>query len=51
MVLREKRNHSDIILDIFYLQCPHFQCQQLVKLKSVAQIAAFLHRKQGRGIF
>ncbi|MEH2277607.1 MAG: hypothetical protein V7K40_23155 [Nostoc sp.] len=50
MVLREKRNHSDVVIDMFYLQCPHFGCQQLVKLKSAAQIAAFLHSKEGRGI-
>ncbi|MEH2013887.1 hypothetical protein [Nostoc sp.] len=50
MVLREKRNHLDVVVDMFYLQCPHFGCQQLVKLKSVAQIAAFLHHKEGRGI-
>jgi toxin ParE1/3/4 len=33
------------------LRCPHFQCQHTVKLKSLAQIAAFLHRKEERGIF
>ncbi|MEH1903988.1 MAG: hypothetical protein V7L04_21905 [Nostoc sp.] len=50
MVLHEKRNHSNVVIDMFYLQCPHLGCQHLVKLKSAAQIAAFLHGKEGRGI-
>lgn len=53
MILREKdkSNHSNVVLDMFHLRCPHFQCQHTVKLKSLAQIAAFLHRKEERGIF
>lgn len=53
MILREKdkSNHSNVVLDMFHLRCPHFECQQTVKLKSLAQIAAFLHRKEERGIF
>lgn len=50
MVLREKLKHSGVALDMFYLGCPHFSCGQTVKLKSAAQLAAFLHRKEGRGI-
>jgi hypothetical protein len=35
---------------MFHLRCPHFQCKQTVKLKSLAQIAALLYRKEERGI-
>jgi|694.fasta_scaffold69742_2 hypothetical protein len=52
MILREKDkyNHSNVVLDMFHLRCPHFQCKQTVKLKSLAQIAALLYRKEERGI-
>ncbi|BAZ03620.1 hypothetical protein [Calothrix sp. NIES-3974] len=50
MILREKRNHSGVALDMFFLACPHFGCQQIVKLKSPAQLAAYLRRREGRGI-
>jgi hypothetical protein len=50
MILREKRDHSGVALDMFFLACPHIGCQQIVKLKSPAQLAAYLHRKEGRGI-
>jgi hypothetical protein len=50
MVLREKRDHQGFALDMFHLRCPHFECHQTQKLKSPAQLAAFLHRKEGRGI-
>lgn len=49
MELREKREPS-YALDMFYLRCPHHQCNQVTKLKSVAQLASFLARKQTRGI-
>jgi hypothetical protein len=50
MILREKREHQGIALDMFSLRCPHPGCQQLVKLKSPAQLAAYLRRREGRGI-
>jgi hypothetical protein len=52
MILKEKdkSNHSNVVLDMFHLRCPHFQCQHTVKLKSLAQIAALLYRKEERGI-
>lgn len=50
MILREKREHLGIALDMFFLACPHFECQQIVKLKSPAQLAAYLKRREGRGI-
>lgn len=58
MILREKRDHQGAALDMFYLACPHnpdirnYQagCQQKVKLKSPAQLAAYLTRSENRGI-
>ena len=50
MILREKREHNGLVLDMFHLGCPHPGCQQVVKLKSPAQLAAFLRRKEGQGI-
>jgi hypothetical protein len=50
MILREKREHQGVALDMFFLGCPHPGCQQLVKLKSPAQLAAYLRRREGRGI-
>jgi hypothetical protein len=50
MILREKLNHQGVVLDMYYLRCPHPGCPQLVKLKSHAQLAAFLRRREGRGI-
>ncbi|MBD2356915.1 hypothetical protein H6G41_20180 [Tolypothrix sp. FACHB-123] len=50
MILREKFNHSGVALDMFFLACPHTGCQQIVKLKSPAQLAAYLKRREGRGI-
>jgi predicted aconitase len=51
MILREKKEHNGSVLDMFYLGCPHLGCKQVVKLKSPAQLAAFLRRKEGKGIF
>jgi hypothetical protein len=50
MILREKHNHAGVALDMFFLACPHYTCQQKVKLKSPAQLAAYLKRREGRGI-
>jgi hypothetical protein len=50
MTLKEKREHQGMALDMFFLGCPHPGCQQLVKLKSPAQLAAYLNRREDRGI-
>ena len=50
MILREKRQHLGFVLDMFFLRCPHQGCQQIRKLKSPAQLAAYLKSKEGRGI-
>jgi len=58
MILREKKEHKGAALDMFYLACPHNPdaknyfagCQQKVKLKSPAQLAAYLQRSENRGI-
>ena len=50
MVLREKKEHLGVALDIYFLGCPHPSCGQTIKLKSAAQLAAFLRRKEGQGI-
>jgi hypothetical protein len=49
MVMREKQNPEGA-LDMFFLACSHPSCGQISKLKSPAQLAAFLSRKEGRGI-
>ncbi len=38
MILREKREHNGLVLDMFHLGCPHPGCKQVVKLKSPAQL-------------
>ena len=50
MVLQEKRDHQGHALDMYYLKCLHFECDYIQKLKSPGQLAAFLNRKEGRGI-
>lgn len=51
MILKEKRGPSDMpLLDKYYLRCSHAGCSQTTKLKSWAQLAAYLNRKEGRGI-
>lgn len=50
MILLEKRDHQGHALDMYHLRCPHFECSYIQKLKSPGQLAAFLHRKEGRGI-
>jgi hypothetical protein len=52
LVLREK-NDSNGILDAFFLGCPLFSkqnCRYVLKLKSPAQLAAFLDKTENRGI-
>ena len=51
LVLREKSGGaSGPLLDRYHLRCSHFQCGQTTKLKSFAQLAAYLKRKEGHGI-
>jgi hypothetical protein len=48
---REKKGPSDMpLLDKHHLRCTHAGCTQTTKLKSWAQLAAYLNRKEGRGI-
>jgi predicted Zn-ribbon and HTH transcriptional regulator len=50
-VLREKQGGARTpLLDRYHLRCSHFQCTQTTKLKSIAQLAAYLRRKEGVGI-
>jgi hypothetical protein len=58
MILREKKDHQGAALDMFHFRCPHNSdirnpragCTQTVKLKSAAQLAAYLQRSENRGI-
>lgn len=51
MILREKNGGADgPLLDRYHLRCAHFQCSQTTKLKSFAQLASYLRRKDGTGI-
>ncbi|MBJ7901225.1 MAG: hypothetical protein GC158_15185 [Cyanobacteria bacterium RI_101] len=50
MILDMKNNPVGGLLDAYYLKCPHPSCGQKVKLKSPAQLAAFLKRREGRGL-
>jgi hypothetical protein len=50
MVLHEKTTHDGVALDMYHLRCPHLACEQFRKLKSPAQLAAFLRRREGKGI-
>jgi hypothetical protein len=52
MVLKENRN-SNGLMDQYFLGCPRYfdvKCEQIVKLKSAAQLAAVLEANTGRGI-
>jgi hypothetical protein len=51
MRLREKRGPDDMpLLDKYHLRCTHKGCSQTTKLKSWAQLAAYLQRAEGKGI-
>lgn len=51
MELREKRGPDNMpLLDRYHLRCTHRGCSQTTKLKSWAQLAAYLNRKEGKGI-
>jgi len=48
---KKKYNSENLpYLDRHYLRCPNPNCSQTTKLKSYAQIAAYLRRKEGKGI-
>jgi hypothetical protein len=49
MILREKKN-AEGLLDQYFFCCPRIECQQLVKIKSPAQLASALEAFYGRGI-
>ena len=51
MELREKKDPDNIpLLDRYHLRCTHRGCSQTTKLKSWAQLAAYLNRQEGQGI-
>jgi len=56
LVARRKKEHDGTLLDMYFLGCPYFApdvgevCGYKVKLKSIAQLAACLHRNEGVGI-
>lgn len=51
MVHRKKVGPSDMpLLDRHHLRCTHAGCTQTIQLKSWAQLAAYLDRKEGKGI-
>ncbi len=56
LVLRKKIKHDGTLLDMYYLRCPRWEgvdagCQYMVKLKSPAQLHAFLSASTGQGVF
>lgn len=51
MELRKKNTTFEIpLLDRYHLRCKHPMCSQTTKLKSYPQLAAYLRRKEGKGI-
>lgn len=55
MVLRQKVKHNGQLLDMYFLGCPRWKrdntgCRYLVKLKSPAQLHAYLEARTGSGI-
>lgn len=56
LVLRKKKHHDGTLLDMYHLRCPRYEgmnlgCQYMVKLKSPAQLHAFLSASTGQGVF
>lgn len=55
LVLRKKIKHDGTLLGMYYLRCPRWDgdvgCQYMVKLKSPAQLHAFLSASTGQGVF
>ena len=48
---KKKYNSENLpYLDRHYLRCPNPNCSQTTKLKSYAQVSAYLRRKEGKGI-
>lgn len=55
LVLQQKREHSGRLLDMYFLGCPRWKgrdegCQFMVKLKSPAQLHAYLEAATGDGV-
>jgi hypothetical protein len=50
MVLRQKKEHDGTVLDMYHLRCVHDGCSQMMKLKTLPQLAAYLRRSEGTGI-
>ena len=55
LVLRKKQQHEGRLLDMYFLGCPRWNpeghgCQFIVKLKSPAQLNAYLEAATGEGI-
>lgn len=50
LILKEKRSHSDFILDMFYLRCPQPNCNYTVKIRTLAQISSILRKIEGSSI-
>jgi hypothetical protein len=51
MILRMKIGANEMpLLDKYHLRCPNPNCSQTTKLKSFPQLAAYLRRKEGKGI-
>jgi len=56
LVLRKKIQHNGTLLDMYHLKCPRWKgvnvgCQYMDKLKSPAQLHAFLSASTGQGVF
>ncbi|MCG3142469.1 MAG: hypothetical protein HDKAJFGB_03937 [Anaerolineae bacterium] len=55
LVLQQKREHTGRLLDMYFLGCPRWKgrnegCQYMVKLKSPAQLHAYLEVATGEGV-
>jgi hypothetical protein len=55
LVLRQKKEHNGRLLDMYFLGCPRWKvqgngCQYIVKLKSPAQLHAYLEASTGEGV-
>ena len=55
LILRQKKEHSGRLLDMYFLGCPRWLpqgcgCQYIVKLKSPAQLHAYLEAATGDGV-
>lgn len=50
MVLLPRNDNDGTLLSMYRLDCPSFNCNQKIRLKSNAQIIALLRKKEGKGI-